>query len=257
MNLRVRTYDELASTNETVKEALRAGEPEGLVVHAHRQSGGYGRQGRSWASPPGGLYLSLLLRPDVPLQVLPSLSLVVGLAARDAVASFAASDLAERVQVKWPNDVVFASEGSQVSKMCGISLERVGGGVCVGIGVNVRPPAGGTVFADKNRPCYLSEIGGGEASVDGVRDAVLAAFAPRYELWCAEGLAPFLDDYAARSLLAKKAVVIEDIEGSVMVEGRVQGIDEEGRLLVAERESGRVMTVASGEAHISSIATLF
>lgn len=45
-----------------MKRALEAGEPEGLALRARRQTGGYGRQGRAWASPEGGLYLSLLLR---------------------------------------------------------------------------------------------------------------------------------------------------------------------------------------------------
>ena len=81
---RLRVLDEVTSTNDEVKRALEAGEPEGLAVSARRQTGGYGRQGRTWASPEGGLYLSLLLRPSVDAALLPTLS----------------------VQVKWPNDLV-------------------------------------------------------------------------------------------------------------------------------------------------------
>ena len=62
---RLRVLDEVTSTNDEVKRAREAGEPEGLAVSARRQTGGYGRQGRTWASPEGGLYLSLLLRPSV------------------------------------------------------------------------------------------------------------------------------------------------------------------------------------------------
>src|SRR5699024_199764 len=68
--------DEVSSTNDEVKRAIDAGEAEGLVVRALRQSGGYGRQGRVWASPEGGLYCSLLLRPQVTPAALPTLSLV-------------------------------------------------------------------------------------------------------------------------------------------------------------------------------------
>lgn len=182
MEFRVRCYDEVGSTNELVKHAIEGGEPEGLAVAARVQTAGYGRQGRAWASPAGGMYLSLLLRPDVPLVQLPTLSLVVGMAVRRAVASFVPEDAAERVLIKWPNDVVVGdsacvarvdatggpidaaapSDAAEVfadpssaggpaapsaasapfSKICGISLEQHAGGICVGIGVNVAPPEG-------------------------------------------------------------------------------------------------------------------
>lgn len=182
MEFRVRCYDEVGSTNELVKHAIEGGEPEGLAVAARVQTAGYGRQGRAWASPAGGMYLSLLLRPDVPLVQLPTLSLVVGMAVRRAVASFVPEDAAERVLIKWPNDVVVGdsacvarvdatggpidaaapSDAGEVSadpssaggpaapsaapapfrKICGISLEQHAGGICVGIGVNVAPPEG-------------------------------------------------------------------------------------------------------------------
>lgn len=182
MEFRVRCYDEVGSTNELVKHAIEGGEPEGLAVAARVQTAGYGRQGRAWASPAGGMYLSLLLRPDVPLVQLPTLSLVVGMAVRRAVASLVPEDAAERVLIKWPNDVVVGdsacaarvdatggpidatapSDAAEVfadpssaggpaapsaasapfRKICGISLEQHAGGVCVGIGVNVAPPEG-------------------------------------------------------------------------------------------------------------------
>ena len=105
-SFRLRELAEVSSTNDVVKRALEAGEPEGLAVRACRQTGGYGRQGRTWTSPEGGLYLSLLLRPRVPSAQLPTLSLVAGLAVREAVASFLDTKDAGSILVKWPNDVV-------------------------------------------------------------------------------------------------------------------------------------------------------
>ena len=105
-SFRLRELAEVSSTNDVVKRALEAGEPEGLAVRACRQTGGYGRQGRTWASPEGGLYLSLLLRPRVPSAQLPTLSLVTGLAVREAVAAVADGSAAESVLIKWPKDVV-------------------------------------------------------------------------------------------------------------------------------------------------------
>lgn len=102
----LRFLEETPSTNDEVKRALEAGEAEGLVVRARRQVSGYGRQGRAWASPEGGLYCSLLLRPQVEPIVLPTLSLVVGIAVRRAIVALVGASAGEAVQIKWPNDVV-------------------------------------------------------------------------------------------------------------------------------------------------------
>lgn len=250
---RIRLYDEVDSTNERVKDALRAGESEGLVVCARRQNGGYGRQGRSWSSPEGGLYMSLLLRPEVSFALLPTLSLVAGLAVCTAIAKFVAPEHAAAIRVKWPNDVVFATSDERIDKLCGISLERVANGVCVGIGVNVLS-ADENVLEGKNDRCCLSDLDmAPDTALEDVRDAVLTEFADRYATWCASGFAPFRDDYAAHALLAGKQVIIEDLDGTVTVEGLVEGVDSEGRLLVLSSD-GIAHSISSGEAHIASIA---
>ncbi|MFQ9179806.1 MAG: biotin--[acetyl-CoA-carboxylase] ligase [Eggerthella lenta] len=99
---RIALHEEVASTNDEVKRALEAGEPEGLVVRALRQVSGYGRQGRSWTSPEGGLYCSLLLRPQVAPRELPTLSLVVGMAVRRALVALAGARAEEAVRIKLP-----------------------------------------------------------------------------------------------------------------------------------------------------------
>ena len=117
LRFRLRSFAETTSTNDEVKRALEAGEPEGLAVCARRQVAGYGRQGRAWSSLDGGLYCSLLLRPKVDPAVLPTLSLVVGMAVRGALATLAAGDAASRVRIKWPNDVVLARERGNAGGM--------------------------------------------------------------------------------------------------------------------------------------------
>ena len=122
---RLERLDAVASTNTMVKDAIRAGEPEGLVVGALRQTAGYGRQGRTWESPYGGLYQSFLLRPHVPASDMPTVALMAALAVRDAMTGLldsmqgddadaqmpfaiaaTADSPAKTIQVKWPNDVV-------------------------------------------------------------------------------------------------------------------------------------------------------
>lgn len=106
MLFRELVYEETESTNKVVKRAIEDGEAEGLVVRAWRQTGAYGRRDSMWSSPEGGLYLSVLLRPDAPVERLSTLPLIAGLAVRDALASLVTSDQARRIKVKWPNDVV-------------------------------------------------------------------------------------------------------------------------------------------------------
>ena len=210
MRWRLRALDEVVSTNDEVKRAIEAGEGEGLAVRARRQSGGYGRDGRAWSSPAGGLYVSLLLRPSVPASQLPMLSLVAGLAVREALASLA-GEAAERIQVKWPNDVVVtagaeaapgaaeadaaaaqaAGGGARAArpdeaaaapkpfrKLCGISAEAHGGAVCVGIGVNVARPAEAAPVGGKNEPAYLVDLADADALARAAAPAAPGAAAP-------------------------------------------------------------------------------
>ena len=124
---RVTCYDDVLSTNELVKAAIKEGEKEGLVITALTQGAGYGRTGHTWKSPLGGLYFSMLLRPEVPMGQLPTLSLLTSYAIREALGDLDAS-LAEAVKIKWPNDVM-----CQGRKLCGVSLEQSEGAVCVGV----------------------------------------------------------------------------------------------------------------------------
>lgn len=314
LRFRVESLEAVGSTNDVVKRALEAGEPEGLAVRARRQTGGYGRQGRSWASPEGGMYLSLLLRPSVPPAQLPTLSLATGLAVRRALASLVTLEEGRRIKVKWPNDVVYVPDvigspdlmtrldagdgqpsgrarpgekeggaaaldraaaaallacdereaacaarpssaaGRPFLKLCGISTEVHAGGVCVGIGVNVLPPARPAAVAGKNTPAYLADLGFGftceeRGAVDEVAGAVLREMALLYDQWACEGLASLVVEYDAHAALTGRALTVADRNGSVLAEGVAAGIDERGCLLL-RRPDGTLASVASGEAHI-------
>lgn len=251
---RVLGLDEVDSTNSVIKRALREGEPEGLVVRAWRQTGGYGRQGRAWTSPLGGLYCSWLLRPDVPAEELPTLSLVVGLAFRRALAELA-GERGDRVMVKWPNDVVLAGKPT-FSKLVGISLEVTGGGVCVGTGVNVVPPDGAPVsVGGKNVAGYVGDVvpglaaDGVERAVDRVFEAVASSFAECYGLWVREGFGALSGDFSACHILTGTFVDVRDRAGGALGQGVVKGVDGQGRLVLVDADSTE-RHIASGEAHI-------
>ena len=126
-------YDEIGSTNTELKALARAGAPEGTALIARRQTGGRGRLGRSFHSRDGGIYLSLLLRPECPPDKLMHLTCAVAVAMCDAVESACAL----RPGIKWTNDLVHGDR-----KLGGI-LTELGFGPdgnvswCVlGIGIN-------------------------------------------------------------------------------------------------------------------------
>src|SRR4051794_38072455 len=124
-----RAVVETGSTNDDVGALARAGAPEGAWLRADVQTGGKGRHGRAWASPPGNLHASTLvrLRPGDPSA--PSLALVAAVALHETVAAFAPE---APVLIKWPNDLV--ADGA---KLAGILLEREGEVVIAGFGVNL------------------------------------------------------------------------------------------------------------------------
>jgi BirA family transcriptional regulator, biotin operon repressor / biotin---[acetyl-CoA-carboxylase] ligase len=131
---RLEAFESLGSTNDEAMDRLRAGDPGGLFITAVEQTGGRGRQGRSWSSPPGNLYASLALRDPAPLASVPQLGFVAGVALAGTLRARLGGD--GRLQLKWPNDVLFAG-----AKLAGILLEcttlpdgQVG--CVIGFGVN-------------------------------------------------------------------------------------------------------------------------
>lgn len=258
----VANFGELGSTNDQVKRALRAFASEGYVCRARSQVGGYGRQGRLWTSPEGGLYQSMLLRPDCEVAKLPTLGLVVGLAIRAALLRLASLP-DDSVTMKWPNDVMVGDK-----KIAGISMEATAGGVCVGMGVNVFHPAKNSelLFDAKYQPAFFEDLaisntdGGSIAFGNGysfgnkfeaiaaIGDAVLSAFEQCYPVWKERGFDPFMDEYRACSYLQGKKVRMALLNGKTIAEGTVVGIDENALLLVDD--GTKVTAVNSGEAHV-------
>jgi len=107
-------FQELPSTMDLAHQLASQGASEGTCVWAERQTAGRGRAGRSWASPPGGMYLSLLLRPSRNLDELAQLALVVGLATVQAIHELTKLS----PTIRWPNDVLLNDR-----KVAGILVE--------------------------------------------------------------------------------------------------------------------------------------
>lgn len=250
MEYRIQRLGQVESTNLLVKQAIDQGAPEGLVIRADTQSGGYGRQGRQWSSPPGSLYQSMLLRPQVPPIQLPTLGLAVAVAMRRALALLLPG-CDDDFQVKWPNDVM-----ARGRKLVGISCEAHGGAVCVGTGVNVLRPERAQPIGGKNEPAYLQDMVEPRRAVPGLVDEVSAefldAFRRHYDQWLQWGFAALADDYRRHHWLQGAFVQLRVPDGPLMAAGTVQGVDDDGHLLV-QGEDG-IRPFASGEVHIARLS---
>ena len=259
----VALFKEVTSTNEQVKHGIRAHAGEGYVCRAVKQTGGYGRQGRLWTSPEGGLYQSLLLRPGKSVDKLPTLGLVMGLAIRAALLRLAALP-ADTIQVKWPNDLMVGD-----CKIAGISMESAMGAVCIGMGVNVfQPTKTIELLTDaKFQPAYFADIAIGYTdqgeiafgngytfnrqweAIAAVGDAILSAFDQCYTVWKSNGFEPFFKEYQACNYLQGKHVRMQLLDGRPIAEGIVVGIDEATSYLKVD-DGTKIHLVNSGEAHI-------
>ena len=151
----VEFYDAVDSTNNRLRQLGEEGAAEGSLAAAEVQTAGKGRRGRTWVSGPGtALTFSVLLRPDVPPEKAPMLTLCAALAVYRAVSSLTGLPLG----IKWPNDIVCRGK-----KLCGIltemsaDMDRVHY-VIVGIGLNVSAEDFPEELADK--ACSIRSEGG-------------------------------------------------------------------------------------------------
>lgn len=229
-------FGRVASTSDEAMRLAAAGAPEGTLVWAKEQAAGRGRRGRSWVSPPGNLYLSLLLRPAGPAADAAQLGFAAALAVAEAVESLAPA--AAPLTCKWPNDVLMRGR-----KLAGILLElqsAPAGGLAwliVGVGINIAAHPDGT----ETPAIALAAAGAAPAP-----EALLALWAARMETWLAQwrrdGFAPLRAAWLARAhgLGAELRVRLPREEFS----GRFAGLDETGRLLVDTAAGRRPVAAA-------------
>ncbi len=247
---------EVGSTNDHIKSLIAEGAPEGTVVMAETQTGGYGRRGHVWSSPKGGLYLSVLLRPGAHQAInltdltakLPTLSLVCGIAVRRTAVGFLAPEAACALKLKWPNDVVVEA-GEGYRKLSGMSLEGTAEGLCLGIGINVMPPS----RSQPGTEAYLAglECPGGCPSVEKVGDVLLTELGILYNSWLDQPFLHFLSEYNEHNVMSGRRVSIQAGQGTI--EGAFLHVDEAGRMMI-RTDDGSVVPIVSGEAHVIGIS---
>ncbi|HEX6120376.1 MAG TPA: biotin--[acetyl-CoA-carboxylase] ligase [Dongiaceae bacterium] len=232
---RVEQVAEIDSTNEACRLRALAGEEAGLVIRADSQTSGRGRRGRSWASPSGNLYASLLMRPARAV----SEAAALGFAAVMAIGDVAELLLPEQAEVrhKWPNDLLVNG-----CKASGILLEAQPEFVVLGIGVNILNHPADTPYPATD---LLAE-GVAPVGPQALLEHFLAAFGPLYDTWAAEGFAALLPAWRRRAAGLGAAIEVR-LEREVL-SGLFRDLDPDGalRLVLAD---GTERRIAAGDVY--------
>lgn len=232
-------YDCLASTNDLAKEMAASGASEGVALLAREQTAGRGRLNRSWSSPPGeGLYLSLILRPQIKVAE----STVLTLAAAVAVAETLTLDYQVAADIKWPNDILAGNR-----KICGIlvesSIEQDSLQYAVlGIGVNLKQREFPPEITETATSLFL------ESGQMIEPEEFLPHLLERIETWyrlVTSAPAAVIARWQALSSFARDCQVSVSSREGVLV-GTTRGLRPTGALLI-ELEDGQLREIVSGE----------
>lgn len=236
-------YEELDSTNLEAKRYLAENEEaDGVILICEQQTQGRGRRGRTWVSQAGdGIWMSLVLQPQIPLEKAPMMTILAGMAVRSAIQKC----YGLKPQIKWPNDIIINGK-----KVCGILTEMRGQGVIVGIGINV----GIEAFAGE-----LEAIGTSIAMETGMHkpdrkllvEAVLQEFEEVYQTFKVTlDLSQLKDAYNQNCINIGRQVRVIGVNEEYMAVA--EGMDEEGELIVVTPEGTR-NHVSSGEVTIRGV----
>jgi len=232
-------FNSIDSTNDEAKRRAEEGAPAGTLIWSREQTKGRGRRGRDWKSPPGNLYLSLILRPDRSVGEAAQLSFVAAVALADAIA--ATSGLSAEIAHKWPNDVLLRGR-----KCAGILLES---SLCddhrldwlvMGVGVNLAKHPERTEFPATD----LVAEGGDTVAVEVMLEAFASHFLRWQKVWLDAGFAPVRDAWLARALGLGKPLLVRISEESFAA--TFLDLATDGALL-ARLADGHVRRVEAGE----------
>jgi BirA family biotin operon repressor/biotin-[acetyl-CoA-carboxylase] ligase len=221
----------VSSTSDWAKELVKMGAEEGTVTLAQTQTAGRGRLGRKWDSPIGGLWFSIILRPNQKASEAIKLVFVASL----AVAEVLHEKYRLRTETKWPNDVLV--EGR---KICGILVEMNTKGedvnyAIVGVGLNANFCADDTL-SETVRPRVTSiemELGR-KIRLEGLLQALLEKIENVYFEFARAGFAPILEKWKTYAGFLGHMVVVSDQEERL--KGLALDVDSEGALILKLRD---------------------
>lgn len=235
-------FPELKSTNIIAKEkALHRAEgiEEGTLIIAERQSAGKGRLGRKWFSPVGGIWLSVILYPQLSPSYISRITLMT------AVAAVKAIKICTQIksQIKWPNDILINEK-----KVCGILTEMsaeldIISWVVVGIGINVNIDHREFPEDIQENTISLKEVSGKEILRVKLAQTFLQEFEKYYEILKRREFSSVLKEWKLYSHTLGRKIRVDT--GEKIITGEAVDINEEGALIL-KKEDGELVEILSG-----------
>ena len=238
-------FDVTDSTNTQAKSLGEGDAPNGTLVVAGKQESGRGRRGRSFESPAGtGIFMTLLLRPEIEPQNASMLTLVSALAVAKGIEHMV--DLP--VQIKWPNDIVINGK-----KVCGILTEMSAqmdyvNYIVIGIGINVGNEEFPEEIKDVATSIYLES--GKHVNRAMLIEKIWEEFEDYYELYeKTQDLSSLVKEYD--SYLVNRGQKVRVLDTKEPYEGKAMGITDRGELIVDTWEARRL--VSAGEVSVRGV----
>lgn len=239
-------FDTIDSTNTKAQELAEKGYPSGTLVVADKQESGKGRRGRSWVSPSGtGIFMTLMIKPDINPNNASMLTLVAALAVAKAITSVTG----EEALIKWPNDIVVNSK-----KVCGILTEMNAqfdyiNHIVVGIGINVHNESFPEEISQMASSLMI-EAGGKRFHRAQIIAETMSYFEQYYDTFLkTQDLSALVREYDELLVNMNKAVRVLDPKEPF--DGKAMGITPKGELIVDTWESRKL--VSSGEVSVRGI----
>lgn len=239
-------YEETDTTNNRARELALEGAPEGTLVVAEKQTAGRGRRGKVWESPLGtGIWMSLVLRPQIMPAEASVLTLLCGLATAEAIKA----ETGLSAGIKWPNDILINGKkavGILTEMDCEMSEVHF---VILGIGINVNTASFPPEIADIATSLYLEC--GKTVSRRRLVHKVLERLEEHYETFLRTGsFTAMLEDYRKHCITLGKEV---HVLGREPFFAEALDITPEGELLVRRADNGKEEVVFSGEVSIRGV----
>ena len=239
-------FDTIDSTNTKAQELAEKGYPSGTLVVADKQESGKGRRGRSWVSPSGtGIFMTLMIKPDINPNNASMLTLVAALAVAKAITSVTG----EKAMIKWPNDIVVNSK-----KVCGILTEMNAqfdyiNHIVVGIGINVHNESFPEEISQMASSLMI-EAGGKRFHRAQIIAETMLYFEQYYDTFLkTQDLSALVREYD--ELLVNRNKSVRVLDPKEPFDGKAMGITPKGELIVDTWESRKL--VSSGEVSVRGI----
>jgi len=233
-------YPEVSSTNEVAKELAINGSSEGTVVLTETQIQGKGRMGRKWFSPKGGLWFSMVLRPEMTPMRLSQLTLATATATVKTIKSL----YGLKAEMKWPNDVLVNER-----KVCGIltetcTMDRKVKFAVVGVGVNANIDAKEFPPPLRNAATSLQAELGKKVNLEELLCNLLLQIENSYLRLLKEGFNPILEELQSLAMFLGRRVRILSFDERFV--GIAKEVDETGALIV-QLQNGTKKRVVVGD----------